>query len=374
MKKKVFLIIRLLIFAALAFLIFTMASEYFRKDSGSGERVVITIEKGSASREVAAILKEKGLIRYELPFLLRLYLTDYQGKLRYGTFSLYKGMSLDNMIRTLSSEGEIADNMRLTIPEGYTIERTARALEKKGIMDAEEFRAAVRAAAEDSIYADILPAEEDVLYQMEGFLYPDTYYFSDDISPEELADMIFDEFDNMFGDERRKRAAEIGMTVEEVLTRASMVQKETERAEEYPIVADVIQNRLDINMNLQFDSTVVYAVTEGYYGKDRVLYSDLKVDSPYNTYLHKGLPPGPICSPGLEAIDGVLYPDDNNYLFFQTDTQKNDGSNLYFETYEEHSSAAATTETGPAQTEPATETAPAQDTEAASETDTGTSQ
>lgn len=369
MKKKIFLIIRLLIFAALAFLIFTMASEYFRKDSDSGEKVVITIEKGSGSREVASILKEKGLIRYELPFLLRLYLTDYQGRIRYGTFSLHKGMSLDTIIRTLSSEGEMADNRCLTIPEGYTIERAARLLEKKGIMDAEEFRAAVRAAAEDFVYADILPDEEDVLFRMEGYLYPDTYYFSEDITGEELVDMIFGEFDTMFGDARRKRAAEIGMSVEEVLIRASLVQKETEKAEEYPIVADVIQNRLDINMNLQFDSTVVYAVTNGYYGKDRVLYSDLKVESPYNTYLNKGLPPGPICSPGLDAIDGVLYPDDNNYLFFQTDTQKNDGSNLYFETYEEHSSAAATTETGPAEdTEPAVDTEETEDTEPASET------
>ena len=130
------------------------------------------------------------------------------------------------------------------------------------------------------------------------------------------------------------------MSVEEVLIRASLVQKETERPEEYPMVAGVINNRLAQNMRLQFDSTVVYAMSEGMYGVERVLYDHLEIDSPYNTYKNDGLPVGPICSPSLEAIDGVLHPAEHNYLYFQTDQVKNDGSNLYFETYEEHAAAA----------------------------------
>lgn len=121
--------------------------------------------------------------------------------------------------------------------------------------------------------------------------------------------------------------------------------------DEYPTVAGVINNRLEQDMYLQFDSTVVYAISEGLYGVDRVLYSYLEVDSPYNTYKNKGLPVGPICNPSLEAIDGVLQPEEHDYLYFQTDQSKNDGSNLYFETYEEHSAAAATTETTSAQDE-----------------------
>ena len=134
------------------------------------------------------------------------------------------------------------------------------------------------------------------------------------------------------------------VTVEEVLIRASLLQKETELPEEYPIIAGVIQNRLDKKMKLQFDSTAVYAITKGQYGIARVMYKDLKVDSPYNTYKHKGLPVGPICSPSLEAIDGVLNPQKNDYLYFQMDTVKNDGSNIFSKTYEEHKAASATTE------------------------------
>ena len=148
----------------------------------------------------------------------------------------------------------------------------------------------------------------------------------------------------LYNQRRQEKAKKLGMTVEEVLIRASLLQKETELPEEYPIIAGVIQNRLDKKMKLQFDSTAVYAITKGQYGIARVMYKDLKVDSPYNTYKHKGLPVGPICSPSLEAIDGVLNPQKNDYLYFQMDTVKNDGSNIFSKTYEEHKAASATTE------------------------------
>ena len=143
---------------------------------------------------------------------------------------------------------------------------------------------------------------------------------------------------------RRNPAPQLGMSVEEVLIRASLLQKETELPEEYPIIAGVIHNRLDKKMKLQFDSTAVYAITKGQYGIARVMYKDLEVDSPYNTYKYKGLPVGPICSPSLEAIDGVLNPQKNDYLYFQMNTVNNDGSNIFTKTYEEHKAASATTE------------------------------
>ena len=145
-----------------------------------------------------------------------------------------------------------------------------------------------------------------------------------------------------FSGKRQDQAKAMNMSVEEVLIRASMVQMETQKENEFPIIAQIIQNRLDKKMKLQFDSTVVYAVTKGLYGKDQVLYSDLKYESPYNTYLHNGLPVGPICSPSLKAIDAVLNPEPNQFLFFQEDAAKNDGSNLFFETYEEHEAASKT--------------------------------
>ena len=221
---------------------------------------------------------------------------------------------------------------------------TADKLEKEGIMTAQEFLTAVTKATDTSRYKNILPDKTKVFYQLQGYIYPDTYYLSKNITGDQLVAKIHEEFDKKFDTTRQQKAAQLGMSVEEVLIRASLLQKETELPEEYPIIAGVIQNRLDKKMKLQFDSTAVYAITKGQYGIARVMYKDLEVDSPYNTYKYKGLPVGPICSPSLEAIDGVLNPQKNDYLYFQMNTVKNDGSNIFTKTYEEHKAASATTE------------------------------
>lgn len=341
--RNVILGLLVLILVAGAVVSYPIGKEYFQEKSVAGKDVEVMIEKGSTSRDVSAVLKKKGIIRYEAAFLLKLYFSDYKGKLRYGTFDLNDGMSLSKVIKELATQDGQKEN-KFTIPEGYTIEMTASKLEKEGIMSAQEFLTAVTNAAAISKYKDILPNKKKVFYQLQGYIYPDTYYLAKDITGDQLVAKILDEFDKKFDATRQEKAKQLGMSVEEVLIRASLLQKETELPEEYPIIAGVIQNRLDKKMKLQFDSTAVYAITKGQYGIARVMYKDLKVDSPYNTYKYKGLPVGPICSPSLEAIDGVLNPQKNDYLYFQMDTVKNDGSNIFSKTYEEHKAASATTE------------------------------
>lgn len=348
-----------LILVAGAVVSYPIGKEYFQEKSVVGKDIEVTIEKGSTSRDVSAVLKKKGIIRYEAAFLLKLYFSDYKGKLRYGTFDLNDGMSLSKVIKELATQDGQKEN-KFTIPEGYTIEMTANKLEKEGIMSAQEFLTAVTKAADTSKYKNILPDKTKVFYQLQGYIYPDTYYLTKDITGDQLVAKILDEFDKKFDQTRQEKAKQLGMTVEEVLIRASLLQKETELPEEYPIIAGVIQNRLDKKMKLQFDSTAVYAITKGQYGIARVMYKDLKVDSPYNTYKYKGLPVGPICSPSLKAIDGVLNPQKNDYLYFQMDTVKNDGSNIFSKTYEEHKAASATTEAAASTT--ATTTAAKQET------------
>lgn len=338
-----------LILVAGAVISYPIGKEYFQNKSVAGKNIEVTIKKGSTSRDVSAVLKKKGIIRYEAAFLLKLYFSDYKGKLRYGTFDLNDGMSLGKVIKELATQDGQKEN-KFTIPEGYTIEMTASKLEKEGIMSAQEFLTAVTNAAATSKYKDILPKKKKVFYQLQGYIYPDTYYLAKDITGDQLVAKILDEFDKKFDTARQEKAKKLGMSVEEVLIRASLLQKETELPEEYPIIAGVIQNRLDKKMKLQFDSTAVYAITKGQYGIARVMYKDLKVDSPYNTYKYKGLPVGPICSPSLEAIDGVLNPQKNDYLYFQMDTVKNDGSNIFSKTYEKHKAASATTEAAAATT------------------------
>ncbi|MDO5146659.1 MAG: endolytic transglycosylase MltG [Eubacteriales bacterium] len=351
-KRKFRLLTRgalLLIFIGLSLALtfaFSMWREYTRTESEDGHDVVVVIEEGSTTKQVGKLLKEAGVIRYQSVFYLKMYFSEYRGKLRYGEFLLNDGMCMEDVIVALATGGAQKKEKSFTIPEGYSVPMIARKLEREQVMPAEEFLTAVRQAAGDAAWAGELPAADQVLYQLEGYLFPDTYYLSENMTGAELVHKILEEFQKKMTAERREKAAALGMSVEEVLTRASLVQKETERVEEYPTVAGVINNRLAQNMYLQFDSTVVYALSEGMYGVDRVLYAHLEVDSPYNTYKKKGLPPGPICNPSLEAIDGVLNPQAHEYLYFQTDQVKDDGSNLYFKTYEEHAAAAATTQVG----------------------------
>lgn len=335
--------ILVLILVAGAVVSYPIGKEYFQEKSVAGKDIEVTIKKGSTSKDVGAILKKKGIIHYETAFLLKLYSSEYKGKLRYGTFDLNDGMSLGKVIKELATQDGQKENT-FTIPEGYTIEMTANKLEKEGIMTAQEFLTAVTKAADTSKYKNILPDKTKVFYQLQGYIYPDTYYLSKNITGDQLVAKILEEFDKKFDATRQEKAKQLGMSVEEVLIRASLLQKETELPTEYPVIAGVIQNRLDKKMKLQFDSTAVYAITKGQYGIARVMYKDLKVDSPYNTYKYKGLPVGPICSPSLEAIDGVLNPQKNDYLYFQMDMVKNDGSNIFSKTYEEHKAVSATTE------------------------------
>ena len=314
--------------------------EYSRK-TREGDSVIVEIPEGTSTREVTSLLKEKGLIRFELPFYLKLYQTGNQGKLRYGTYELNTGMSLDDLIGALVM-GAAEEQLVLTIPEGYSVEQIGALLEEKRIMTAEEFCKAVKNAAAGFRFSGELPSEDTVYFQLQGYLFPDTYYLEADVTPDQLVATLLEEFENKYDEKCLERTKELGMTVDEVLTRASLVEKETDLSEEFATIAGVINNRLDQKMKLQFDSTVVYGMTDGQYGVDRVMYSHLKDDSAYNTYKIPGLPPGPICNPGMEAIMAVLYPEEHDYLFFMMDSKKNDGSNLFFETYEEHMAAYST--------------------------------
>ncbi len=363
-KKLIWGILILILLAILgAGIIFL--KEYTRETT-EGNDIEVEIAEGTSTKELVALLKEKGVIRYQLPFYVKLYRSSYRGKLRYGSYTLNDGMSIDDIILALSKgDGRGDGTIVLTIPEGYTIEMIAERVEELELMSGEEFLAAVTEAGEALSESMDLPDTSDVYYALQGYLFPDTYYLDKDTTPSQLVSIMLEEFNNKFDEERQARAEELGMSVTEVLTRASLVQKETDLAEEYATIAGVINNRIESNMRLQFDSTVVYAMTEGKYGVARVLYADLEYESPYNTYRNYGLPVGPICNPGIEAIDGVLYPEEHNYLFFQTDTVKNDGTNLFFETYEEHLAASSTANRG----EETTETEASTETEETTTTD-----
>jgi len=316
---------------------FSMLKEFNSKGAGSGETVTIVVEQGEGVKAIGAKLKEKGLIKYEIIFYLKVRDMGVSGKLRYGTFELYKNAGLENLIQDLISGGAQKESVMFTIPEGYTIEMIAAKLEAENICTEDEFLDAVEEDY-DYWFLEDVPEDDDIKYELQGFLFPDTYAIGEDMTAEDIVKLMLDQFDKKFTSEMRTKAEELDKSIFEVVIEASIIERETLIDSERVTVAGVIKNRMDKGMLLQMCPTALYPITEGIYDKNTVTYEDTKVDSPYNTYINKGLPVGPIANPGLPSLEAALNPQEHEYLYYHTDTKKNDGSHIFTKTYKEHTS------------------------------------
>lgn len=309
--------------------------EYKGTESFEGTDVVVEIPQGASAKEVASILHDAGLIDYEYAFVLRIKESEYRGKLQPGTFTLNTGMNTLEMIEILCYVEPVKTVVdTLTIPEGYSIEQIAARCEAQGICSAEEFLTEVESGNHELPFA-IPEGKTTGKYELQGFLFPATYDIYEDTTAATLIDAMLNKFESVYTTEYAAKANELGYSDYEILIMASIVEREAQLEAERPVIAGVIYNRLEIDMLLQMCPTVLYPLTDGAYDKTEVTYEDLELDSPYNTYMYSGLPVGPICNPGEASIEAVLYPDDNNYLYYHT-SNTGDGSHIFSETYEEH--------------------------------------
>ncbi len=309
--------------------------DYAGTESVSGEDVVVEIPEGSSVKKIAAILHEQGLITYETAFVSRVKESEYRGKLRYGTYTLNTGMSTLEIIEILgASETDSAADTTLTIPEGYSIEQIAVRVEEQGICSQDEFLSAASSADYDYDFLDSIPSDADVYYRLQGFLFPATYNIYEDTTAHALIEMMLTKFSEVYS-QVSVMAQETGYSTYELVTMASIVEREAKLDEERPTIAGVIYNRLNINMALQMCPTVLYPLTSGMYDVSEVTYDDLEIDSLYNTYIYTGLPVGPICNPGESSIRAVISPETHNYLYYHT-SDAGDGSHVFTETYDEH--------------------------------------
>lgn len=309
--------------------------EYSASGKEGGKEVTFEIKQGQGVRTIAENLKEAGLIKSNIAFILKVKNMGASSALRYGTFVLNEGAGLETLITQLTSGGAQKATKSFTIPEGYSIEKMAVKLEEDGICSAEDFLAAVEKDYEFD-FLESIPADADVKYRLQGFLYPDTYSIFEDATAEDIVRTMLEQFDAKFTADMRAKAEGLGKSIFEVVIEASIVEREAQKSEERNMIAGVIVNRLEINMPLQMCPTALYPVTDGMYDKSTVTYDDIEIDSPYNTYKYSGLPVGPICSPGVVCMEAVLEPAEHNYLFYHVDESKNDGSHIFTETYQEH--------------------------------------
>ncbi len=311
--------------------------EYTGTYHREGTDVEVTIPEGSSIKEAATILYDKGLIKYKGAFVDRYQESKFSGELKAGTYKLNTGMNTLEMIEIMCPViDESGIIKKLVIPEGFSVDQIAARCSKEEICSKEDFLRAVNSVtASDFEFLQDVPTGANVRYKLEGYLFPATYDIYKDTTAEDIVNMMLQAFKNYYTEDMQTRAEELGMNSYDVLKRASMIEREAKIAEERPTIAGVINNRLNADMLLQIDSTVLYPLTEGMYDKTEVLYEDLEIDSPYNTYLYKGLPVGPICNPGLSCINAVLEPEEHNYLYYHVIDEET-GKHIFTETMEEH--------------------------------------
>lgn len=313
--------------------VYRIWDEYSHTDCGE-ESVIVTIPQGASGTKIAGILKENGVIKNELAFRLKLKNSPYKNELNYGEFNLKKNMPYNEIINALRTPSALREGVSVTIPEGYSAEMIAQLFAKKGFCTKDEFLKELTEGEFEYDFIKDIPEKSGVKYKLQGYLFPSTYSFLADADAHEIIDTLLGEFEKQYKGILGNQPAPMPMN--EIIIRASLVEREAKLDSERETISGVIQNRLDIDMPLQIDAAVVYAISDGMYDVDRVLYADLEVDSSYNCYKNTGLPIGAICNPGIKSIEAAMYPEDHSYLYYHTDTQKNDGSHIFTETFSQH--------------------------------------
>lgn len=317
--------------------------------AASSEPVAYTLAEGTSTAKLAGDLESKGIIRNDFAF--RMYLRwNNEGKaFKAGDYEFTPGMTYEQIVTKLNNaEVVVPKTMKFTIPEGYTVTQIADKLSSAGYVDRDEFLKLVDDPSQFKQARDWkVPTGNGILHPLEGYLFPATYDLPLDSTPQDvIANMLAGTRSNLATiDNFDQKLKARSMTLHQLLTEASLIEREVVVPDERAEVAGVINNRIKQGMRLQIDATVQYALGKQ---KQRLLYSDLKIDSPYNTYLHDGLPPGPIANPGIEAIKAALEPKTSDYLYYVT---KKDGSggHLFAKTYAEHQkNIAASKETSAA--------------------------
>ena len=307
---KLFFIFSLILLIAILFI----TSVYFPLEENSTTQKVFNIPSGTNAKEIVYILEKNEIIRKNnYTFRILIKLMKLEDQLKYGEYNLSPSM---NMLQILDKlvKGEVIV-YKITIPEGYTSSQIAELLEKNEVAEKEAF----------------LKLVKDSEKTPEGYLFPDTYEVPKKYGAEKMVKVMLANFNqvalvNKFTD----KAEEIGFSLDEIIILASIIEKEAKFTEEKSKVSSVFHNRLKTGMKLQSCATIQYILEEP---KEKLDENDLKIESPYNTYLYKGLPPEAICNPGLDSIIAALEPAEEDYLYF---VLGDNGTHIFSKTYQEH--------------------------------------
>jgi len=292
-----------------------------------GKEVVVTVPAGAGTEKIAALLEKDGLIHSKFFYRAMSKLRGVDGRYNFGKFKLNRGAGYEEIFDVLTQSGENVNVVKVTIPEGYEIYKIADLLEAKGLIDKDKFYYLVDYGEFDYEFVKEIPERDN---RLEGYLFPSTYEFAANDEYGIINEMLM-QFDKLYK-KYKERAKEMNMTMDEAVTLASIVEREAMGAEDRKLVSSVFHNRLESSSYpyLQSCATVQYVLRER---KPVLSVEDTKIDSPYNTYINKGLPIGPIASPGEAALEAALNPAQSEYLFFVLGS---DGKHHFSKTFGEH--------------------------------------
>ncbi|MBE7023582.1 MAG: endolytic transglycosylase MltG [Ruminococcaceae bacterium] len=309
-------------------LFFSVVVDMFGLVPGQGKEVLVAVQHGDTVSEIAKTLKEDGVIHHPLLFRLYVRITGGDYLFQRGGHKVGKSISYGKIARQLTEAPDVRydETVKVLIPEGYEARQIAEALEEKGLADKESFLKELEEGDFDFPFLDNIERKEN---RLEGYLFPATYEFSIYESERDIITKMLDAFEVYILPLYNQAQTELSL--DEVVTFASVVEREAANDSERPIVASVFYNRMNADMTLSSCATVQYIIKER---KPVLSNSDIKIKSPYNTYINKGLPVGPVASPGVNSVKAVLSPANTDYLYFAA---RADGSeNVFARTGEEH--------------------------------------
>ena len=324
-KKLRILALFFLFISLIAFILFynNAISKPLKSDDNT---ISIEVKSGDGFYDVLNRLDEEGKIRNQLLIKVKLSIDKQPISLKEGTYEIDSNVTLDQLIKDLQDDSNNINMVKITVPEGYSVEEIAQLMEEKSMCSKNDFIEAIK----NHELPEFVEVNEKRRYNLEGFLYPDTYLIEKGTSANNIIDMMLERFKAAIKEVEKETDIVINnKDIDKLITIASMIEKEASADIDRPLISSVIYNRLDTGMKLQLDATVLYALGEHV---DVVLNRHLEVDSPYNTYKYSGLPIGPIASPGIESIKAALLPKDTDYLYY---ILQKDGTHYFTNNYDD---------------------------------------
>ncbi len=339
-KAIIYLVSVLAVSIALAVMIVNVANDVFAFVKDETE-VTVVVPENCDTETLAELLGDAGAIKYPSVFEFYVKMKKKEGEYLPGTYTISPTLNYDYMVAEFKPKAPERTTVVVTIPEGYSVDQMVRLLVDKGLGTYEGYVRAINEYEFDYRFIEELgETSPDRFWRLEGYLYPDTYYYYSTSTEETVIYKMLENFNSKFTEEYYERAKEMGMTVDEVLTLASMIEKEVIYADEMGNVSSVFHNRLNNPANypyLDSDATIMYAIERDTGSRPEKL-TETSYESPYNTYKNKGLPPGPISNPSMEAIRYAMYPNSTNYHYFVSGSN---GRTVFSRTYAEHLEAIA---------------------------------